>query len=131
MPNVDLKPLHTDEVKDVEQGKKPKQLWGAYEVAAEGHDLQYFKDLLAQHEVDMREEAAAAEAAAEEKAAKAEKKKSAKKSKATVSDDDTEMMDDDADPEAEEEGAKKPKSTKKRKKDAESDGEGGKVGLGR
>lgn len=128
MPNIDLRPLHIDEVKDEVQGKKSKQLWGAYQVAAEGNDLQHYKDLLAQHEEDMREEAAAAEAAAEEKAAKVAKKGS-KKSKATTEDEDTVMDDEEPVVEEEaEEGGKKAKASKKRKKDAESEGEGAKVG---
>jgi len=129
MPNVDLRPLDTEELKNETQGKKSKQLWGAYQVAAEGHDLQHFKDVLATHEEELREDAAAAEAAAEEKAAKAAAKKSGKKSKASA-DEDTVMEDDeDAADEEEEEGGKKAKASKKRKKDAESEGEGAKVGV--
>ena len=47
-------PLDVDEVKDTvergDQGKKSKALWSAYQVGAEGHDLQWFKDLLEEHE---------------------------------------------------------------------------------
>jgi hypothetical protein len=43
-----------DELKEIaasgQQGKRSKQLWNAFEVAAEEHDLAYFKDMLLDHE---------------------------------------------------------------------------------
>lgn len=101
----------------------------AYKVAAEGHDLQYFKNLLADHqraiqqEIEEREAAAAEKAAqkAQKEAAKKEEKDKKKKRKSVAAEsEDVEMADAD-------DGDKKPKSAKKRKKDAESDAEGEKV----
>lgn len=129
-PNVDLKPLDFAEVDNAEQGKKTKQLWGAYELCRERHGLQHFKDLLAEHEEAMREEAAEIEKMEAENVAKAEKaeKKAKRKSKAAdeVVDEDIAMEDGDVEEEADA-PAKKAKASKKRKKDAESDGEAAKV----
>jgi hypothetical protein len=127
--NTDLTPLSIDEVKDESQGKKSKALWGAYQVAAEGHELEHFKTLISEHEEQMREDQAQAEAeAAEEEKAPKKAAKKTKKSKATADDEDTVMDDDEpAAEEAEEEGGKKTKASKKRKKEAESEGEGAKV----
>ena len=48
--DTDLQPLDLDEVKQMvekgEQGNKTNALWQAYKVAAEGHDLLYFKNML-------------------------------------------------------------------------------------
>jgi hypothetical protein len=120
--NTELQPFDLETVKqEVEAGntkKLKKPLWEAYEIAAEGHDLDYFKDILSKHEKAMQEDA-------EEKAA-AEAKKQAKKEKATKrkstaadESDDVEMEDVGEDGE----GAAKKKPSKKRKKDADSDGE--------
>ncbi|CAL5867783.1 uncharacterized protein PFLUO_LOCUS2003 [Penicillium psychrofluorescens] len=111
IPNTQLTPLDPAECKDVSEKGKAKPLIAAYKIAAEGHDLEYFKSLLADHqaalqqEIDEREAQEAAKAAA-----KAEKaKKSKRKSKG-------------ADTDVDMEDAEK-KSSKKRKKDAETDGE--------
>lgn len=111
IPNTQLTPLDPAECKDVSEKGKAKPLIAAYKIAAEGHDLGYFKNLLADHqaalqqEIDEREAQKAAKAAA-----KAEKaKKSKRKSKGA----DTDVDMEDADK----------KSSKKRKKDAETDGE--------
>ena len=49
--NTELLTFDVEDVKkDVESGnsaKKNKALWSAYEIAAEGHDLAYFKGMLA------------------------------------------------------------------------------------
>lgn len=117
--NTHLQSIDIDEIKkEVESGnsqKKTKALWSAYEVAAEGHDLQYFKDLLVNHEQ-------ALQADAEEKAAKQEKK-AKRKSTAAEEVEDVEMEDADENVEA----STKKKQSKKRKKDVESDGETEKV----
>lgn len=101
----------------------------AYKVAAEGHDLQYFKNLLADHQRAIQQEAEEREAAAAEKAAlkaqkeaakEAAKEEKKKKRKSVAAEtEDVEMAD-------AEEGDKKAK-TKKRKKDAGSDVEEEKV----
>ena len=112
--NTELAPLDMDDVKKVlekeDRGKKSKDLWAAYQVAAENHDLAYFKNLLQDHEKNLQkiqEELAAKEA---EKAAKAAKKK-AKEEKAAEEDVDMDG--------AEDTQPSKPKSaSKKRKKDA-------------
>ncbi|KAF2622706.1 hypothetical protein BU25DRAFT_462576 [Macroventuria anomochaeta] len=120
--NTELLPFDVEDVKkDVESGnsaKKNKALWSAYEIAAEGHDLAYFKGMLASHEAALQEDAEAREAKELEK--KEKKEKAAKrKSTAAADSDDVEMEDagDDAAP-----SAKKAKATKKRKKEDDSDG---------
>lgn len=101
----------------VEKGKQQKALLAAYKVAQENHDLQYFKNLLADHQRAMQQEAEDREA----KAAAKEKKKKRKSMEVVDDQEDVEMA------EAEEEEGKKSKATKKRKKDVESDGEAEKV----
>ncbi|KAF2850735.1 hypothetical protein T440DRAFT_83498 [Plenodomus tracheiphilus IPT5] len=107
--------------KDVEtgkQGKKNKALWEAYQVAAEGHDLEHFKKLLEAHESAMQEETAKLEEKEQLKKEKAEKA-TKRKSIAAAGSEDVEMEDagDDATP------STKKKTTKKRKKSDESDAE--------
>jgi hypothetical protein len=130
IPNTDLSPLDPEQCKDVSEKGKQKQLIAAYKVAAEGHDLQYFKNLLADHQRAIQQEAEEREAAAAEKAAlkaqkeaakEAAKEEKKKKRKSVAAEtEDVEMAD-------AEEGDKKAK-TKKRKKDAGSDVEDEKVG---
>lgn len=95
-----------------EKGKS-KPLLAAYETASEGHDLQYFKNMLADHERALQEDQEAREAQATAKAAKKDKKK--RKSMDVVDDQDDEEV------------TEKRRSAKKRKKDAESEGESDKV----
>lgn len=126
--NTALTPLDPEECKGSPKAKMTKQLAAAYKLAAEQHDIDYFKTLLKQWQDDekkieeemraleaeedrqLADEAAAA--AAEEKGV--EKKKKSRKSKGV--DEDVVM-----------EGGEAPKSSKKRKKEAESEAEGGKV----
>ena len=115
IPNTDLNPLEPHSCKDVSEKGKAKALIAAYHVAAENHDLQYFKGILVEHAERLQEEADAAAARDAEKAAKAEKKKR-KSEAATVEKDDVDMED------ADDTTATK-KSSKKRKKDVESDDE--------
>lgn len=123
--NTSLTPLDPAECKEVSEKNKAKSLLNAYKVASEGHDLAYFKGLLADHQAALQQEMdeieAEEEAKAKAKAEKAEKaasKKTKRKSKGAETD--VEMEDADE--------PKKPKSaTKKRKKDAETDGEAEKV----
>ncbi|GIK07427.1 hypothetical protein Aspvir_003091 [Aspergillus viridinutans] len=119
IPNTDLTPLDPASCKDVPEKGKSKQLLAAYAVAAEGHDLQYFKDLLADHQRALQQELEEQEAQqAAKEAAKAEREAKKNKRKSMDIADDLEDID--------MEGAdepKKPKSSKKRKKDAETDGE--------
>ncbi|KAI9873921.1 MAG: hypothetical protein M1823_007804, partial [Watsoniomyces obsoletus] len=49
IPNTDLSPLTAEECKDVKEKGKGKALLAAYEVAAEAHNLDYFKEMLAEH----------------------------------------------------------------------------------
>ncbi|KAJ9272331.1 hypothetical protein DTO212C5_1516 [Paecilomyces variotii] len=122
IPNTDLTPLDPESCKDVSEKGKQKQLIAAYKVAAENHDLQYFKDLLADHqraiqqEAEDREAKEAAKAAA--KAEKEQKKKKRKSAEVAEEPEDVEMAE-----AGEEEGKKATKATKKRKKDAESEAE--------
>lgn len=129
MVNTSLSPLDPAECKEKPKGKMTKALTSAYELAAEGHDLQYFKDLLVKWqeeeqaiqkemaEVEARrlEEKAVREAKpeVEDEAHVKEKKKKKAPRKSKGGDGDVEMADADA-----------PKSLKKRKKEAESDAEG-------
>jgi hypothetical protein len=120
--------LDIEEVKkQVEAGntqKKKKALWEAYEVAAEEHDLQWFKDMLEGHEKALQVDAEEKAANAAKKQEKKEKKN--RKSIAVEESEDVEMED------ADDMGstpAKKPKQSKKRKKDVESEGESEKVCL--
>lgn len=116
---MDLKPITPEECKDVPEKGKSKLLKSAYDVASDGHDLQHFKVILADHQNALQQEIEAKEAKA---AAKAEKqaKKNKRKSTDVVEEEDVDMEDAD-------EGAKKPKSSKKRKKSVEADGETSKV----
>lgn len=127
-PNTDLIPFDLDNIKkEVESGnstKKNKLLWEAYEIAAEGHDLNYFKDLLVKHEQAVQEDELAKEAKREEKAEKAAKKAAKRKSTAAADDEDVEMGDADDTVSA---SAKKSKPSKKRKKEADSEGDEEKV----
>lgn len=111
IPNTDLTPLDPEQCKDVPEKGKAKALLEAYKVAAEGHDLQHFKDMLLQHEAALQEDEVRKAEKDAEKAAKADKKKRKSEVKA---DEDVEMEDVEAAPK---------KSSKKRKKDAESDEE--------
>ena len=91
---------------------KTKQLQAAYQVAAEGHDLEFFKNLLNDHAAALQADIDAKEAKEAEKAAKSDKKK--RKSEAKVDHEDVEMEDAEPAPK---------KSSKKRKKEADSDDE--------
>lgn len=90
---------------------------GAYKVASDGHDLQHFKNLLADHQTALEQEIEEREAQEAAKAA-AKAEKEAKKAKRKSKGADTDMED-----------ADDKKSSKKRKKDAETDGEADKVSI--
>lgn len=121
MPNTDLKPIDAADCKDIPEKGKSKSLLAAYAVAAEGHDLQYFKNLLAEHQRAVQLEAEEREAKAAAKAEREAKKKK-RKSMDVVEDYEDEEMED-----VEDEG-KTAKATKKRKKGAaDSDVESDKV----
>ncbi|ODH45204.1 hypothetical protein ACO22_00317 [Paracoccidioides brasiliensis] len=113
IPNTELTPLDPESCKDVSEKGKTKALVEAYHVAAENHDLQYFKDMLADHQRALEQDQEAREAREAAKAAKQEKKK--RKS--------TEVADEQDDEEAADAGAEKRKSVKKRKKDIDSEAE--------
>ncbi|KIW33066.1 hypothetical protein, variant 2 [Cladophialophora immunda] len=111
--NTDLAPLTPEDCKDVTEKGKAKALLAAYKVAAEGHDLQFFKTMLDEHAAALQADIDAKEAREAEKVAKAEKKKK-RKSEAKAEADDVEMEDADADVEPK-------KSSKKRKKEVDED----------
>jgi hypothetical protein len=114
--NGDLTPLKPEECADVSPKSKSKQLVEAYKIAAEGHDLAFFKNMLGEHEAAIQQDIEAKEAKEAEKAEKAAKKKRKSEVKA---DDDVDMEDaDDAEPK---------KSSKKRKKEVDEDDEDEKV----
>jgi hypothetical protein len=103
-------------------------LWEAYQIAAEGHDLAHFKQVLASHEAAMQEDLEQREQKEQDK--KEKKEKSAKrKSTAAVESEDIDM--DEAGDDATTPAGKKAKATKKRKKSDESDGENEKVCFAR
>ncbi|KAF1912423.1 hypothetical protein BDU57DRAFT_582678 [Ampelomyces quisqualis] len=122
--NTELLHFDIEDVKkDAEtgkQGKKTKALWEAYQIAAEGHDLAHFKQVLANHEAAMQQDLEQREQKEQDKKEKAEKS-TKRKSTAVVSSEDVDM--EDAGDGATAPSAKKAKATKKRKKDDESDGE--------
>ena len=126
--NTELLDFDLEDVKkDVEtgkQGKKNKALWDAYQVAAEGHDLAHFKQVLANHEAAMQQDLEQREQKEQEKKEKAEKS-AKRKSTAAADSEDVDMEDAGDDTTAP--SAKKAKATKKRKKDDGSDGENEKV----
>jgi len=109
-----------DEIKGMvernEMGKKSKALWTAYQVAAEEQNLEFFKDMLEEHERGRQEEERRRMDIEEAKAAKKEEK--AKKA-----------LDDDGDIDMEDaETTEKKKASKKRKKStAEAEAEEPKV----
>jgi hypothetical protein len=111
----------------VSEKGKTKSLIQAYHVAAEGHGLEHFKTMLADHQKAMQEDQErreAREAAKTGKPDRGDKKK--RKSEIAEEDEDVDMED-------EEEEAKSPpkKASKKRKKEVESDAEEEKVRLAR
>ncbi|OJD14881.1 hypothetical protein AJ78_04828 [Emergomyces pasteurianus Ep9510] len=112
IPNTDLTPLDPESCKDVNEKGKAKNLVEAYRVASENHDLQYFKDMLADHQRALQQDQEEREARAAAKAAKQEKKKRKSMDVADGQEDET------ADA-----GTEKRKTTKKRKKNVESDAE--------
>ncbi|BCS21324.1 PWWP domain protein [Aspergillus puulaauensis] len=115
IPNTDLSPLDPATCKDVSEKGKAKSLVAAYGVAAEGHDLAHFKEMLADHQRAIQQEEEEREAAAASKAA-AKAERDAKKNK-------RKSMDIQDDVDVEDEGGKPAKSSKKRKKDAEAESE--------
>lgn len=139
--NTDLRPLDISEVNEIlakgQTGKVTKKLWQAYEVCAENHDLEYFKNMLKSHYETTRdeerriaeeeakrkeaEEAAAAEA--EHPAPKSSKKEKGKRKSTTAADKDVDM----ADAEDDNEGKKAKGSSKKKRKAQETGDE--KVGV--
>jgi len=130
MPNTDLTPLDTEEIKNADRSKKSKQLLNAYDVAAEGHELEHYKQLLRDHEQALAEEKEEEEKRAQDKKEKKDKKaKRQSKSNDTAGDgeDDADMEDAPEDAAEDGETPKAKKATKKRKKEADSEGETTKV----
>lgn len=117
-PNFDLLDIDLDNLAAPE-GKANKSLTHAYQLAAEKHDLQHWKDVLIEFQLAREAEAEAKAAKAAEKLAAKSAGKGKRKSKSAAdadenANDDVEMAD--APPADDEEVAeKKPKSSKKRK----------------
>lgn len=112
--NKDLVDLDSDKVSGLITPKMRKDLQLAHEIAAEGHDLEYYKDLLQQFQEELIEKQKAAEAKA---AAAATPKKSKKQAKSSADVEDVEMEDVDDEPST----AKAKKSEKKRKNTEDSE----------
>ncbi|KAI9780827.1 MAG: hypothetical protein M1835_004425 [Candelina submexicana] len=119
MPNTDLQTLDPEACKTTTEKGKSKDLYAAYQVAAEQHELQFFKDMLADHQAAMLEDP-------EAKTTKSKKGK--RKSKDAVEDaEDVDMEDaDDGMDVDDDEVETKAKGSKKRKKATDSDGEAAK-----
>lgn len=107
IPNTELNPITSEECEEAAAKQKSKTLAEAYKVAAEGHNLDHFKQMLLEHQELLNAEA---EAKAERDAKKAEKAvtKQKRKSDAVVSAAEDKM-------DIDGEGAKN--KTKKRKKE--------------
>ncbi|KAI4103453.1 MAG: hypothetical protein L6R37_003808 [Teloschistes peruensis] len=121
MPNTELTRLDPstidpDNIKG--KAKQPKQLTAAFAIASEQHDLKHFKEMLADHQRAVKEDAEAQAERDTKKAAAKGKRKSVDAGAAPVEDADEMEIDEDDDEEPE----PKPKS-KKRKKEADSDAE--------
>lgn len=112
--NKDLVDLDSEKVADLITPKMRKDLQLAHQIAAEGHDLDYYKDLLQQFQEELIEKQKAAEAKA---AAAATPKKSKKQAKSSADVEDVEMEDVDDEPST----AKAKKSEKKRKNAEDSE----------
>ncbi|KAG8164892.1 hypothetical protein KVR01_005167 [Diaporthe batatas] len=112
--NKDLVDLDSDKVSDLITPKMRKDLQLAHEIAAEGHNLEYYKDLLQQFQEELIEKQKAAEAKA---AAAATPKKSKKQAKSSADVEDVEMEDVDDEPPT----TKAKKSEKKRKNTEDSE----------
>ncbi|MCJ1402766.1 hypothetical protein MMC11_005987 [Xylographa trunciseda] len=113
--NSELSPLTPEECKDIADKGKSKTLLEAYKIAAEGHDLAYFKTMLEEHMAAMQEDADERAEREARKASKA-KRKSGEVSALPADDEDADEMD------VDEEGAPSKPKSKKRKKSLESDG---------
>lgn len=119
--NTELTPLDPETCKEISEKAKSKNLMAAYELAAENHDLAYFKEMLVDHQRFIEEEE---EAKAEREAKKASKAKRKSVDTSATADNENGGVDEmDVDEDA---GETKPKS-KKRKKEADSDGDTEKV----
>lgn len=112
--NKDLVDLDSEKVADLITAKMRKDLQLAHQIAAEGHDLDYYKDLLQQFQEELIEKQKAAEAKA---AAAATPKKSKKQAKSSADVEDVEMEDVDDEPST----TKTKKSEKKRKNTEDSE----------
>ena len=115
IPNTELTPLDTEAAKNPSEKGKSKLLLAAYEKAAENQPLQYYKDMLADHQKALQEDM---DAQAERDAKKATKSKRKSMDTSAVKDDADEMDIDEAP------SSEKPKSKKRKKDAADSDGEG-------
>jgi hypothetical protein len=104
------------------QGKRTKQLWNAFEVAAEEHDLAYFKDMLLDHERRVIQERQEQEDKEAKKLEQSAKKASRKSLPAATEDGDQDDTTADAAPK---------KSAKKPKRKAETDDDTLKVRIAR
>ena len=111
MPNTELTPLDAESVRDAPEKGKSKLLLAAYEKAAELHDLDYFKEMLVDHQKAIQEDQEAQAQREAKKASKAKRKSQDAAAQAAAAE---EMDIDEEVPEP------KPKS-KKRKKDLDSD----------
>ncbi|KAI5291867.1 hypothetical protein KEM54_003722 [Ascosphaera aggregata] len=123
--NTDITPITPEECAAAPEKGKTKGLIEAFKIASEGHDLNYFKKVISDHNAALQQEEEALMAREAEKERKAQKKaeKAAAKAanqqkgkrKSTAA---AETDDDDGETE---QVSEKKKPSKKRKKDAESD----------
>lgn len=129
--NTGLTPLDPEECNSKPSGKMTKALQEAYSIATEGHDIDHFKKILADHQEELARIEAEAQKKQEEAeakaAAKADKDAKAKDAAADKKKKPRKSLKGDGEGDVEMEDAEAPKSSKKRKKEADSDGEGPKV----
>ena len=129
--NTGHTPLDPEECNSKPSGKMTKALQEAYSIATEGHDIDHFKKILADHQEELARIEAEAQKKQEEAeakaAAKADKDAKAKDAAADKKKKPRKSLKGDGEGDVEMEDAEAPKSSKKRKKEADSDGEGPKV----
>lgn len=128
--NTELYDLPLDATEDPPKKSRKPNLDAAYKIAAEKHELAWFKKLLEEHQqaAEASEEEEEEPEEPEKAEPEAKKSKGKRKSKAAAQASDAEIEDVDMmDFEEEEVEVKKKSKSRKRKKGAESDGEGGKV----
>lgn len=130
IPNTDITPITPEECANAPEKGKTKGLIEAFKIASEGHDLEYFKKVINDHNAALQQEEEAIAAREAEKQRKAQEKADKAAAKAANQKKGKRKSIAATETEGEDEGeevTEKKKPSKKRKKDAESDEESEKV----